>query len=690
MSAENEQNEGEDVVINQEVNRFSFHDRSRCHIRLFYPSLSQQRHGWIADCIKHFNAINKRIRSVIDVGTSQGYLLRTLKAVECLEYLCGIDIDTECLMKAKSLLEPESNDLVLSFCRRCIKTLNLMLVKFNFSWTIMKSNIDVLCQNYDRDEMALTFVEVLEHVHIVKDLPPLIYNIFYKVAPKFVILTTPTKDFNQLFSNYAELMERNGLFRRHNDHYFEMTRKEFDEYCLLIEKAFPHYDLLFISGVGAPWAVCNDSGRYTELFAQYSNEELLVKFGFCSQIAVFEKKLEMDVSLIPVNYTFSRFEMYHSNTHLEIMNLTKFPIWRAPDLLPCVGELPIVSRFHYPSTIELTIRMENLKELAKKLEKCLYCRAGIIENGNEVVINKNYRVKLDYLLKGQIEGFPATTYEDFDHILQSFRMGSGYYYTKEEEDNYKALDSFFRLPQYSLKNSRLVITLDCEEIQEFEAQQPLAPVGTRSNNNNPTSDIDNAWRDECDAMIYTDLQLYENYPQFTYLVWEYYIYIKPEEERENGNDQQLTTSNISTFNDRRESTSSLMSVEEYLPTNDDNNIDVNNGNTIDVYNNNNYIPVDVNNTDGVDNNVRGTDDSESWIIPDDEDVIEESKIKKKCKIGIQLDEPNDQGHNGTLNGEKYFDCPEKFGIFANPSMVNVGDFPPFFNDDEEFQSDDEI
>ncbi|KAI3385325.1 hypothetical protein SNEBB_006090 [Seison nebaliae] len=181
-------------------------------------------------------------------------------------------------------------------------------------------------------------------------------------------------------------------------------------------------------------------------------------------------------------------------------------------------------------------------------------------------------------------------------------MDSGYYYTKE--DDYKAFDSFLGLPQYSLKNSRLVIILDLEEIQELEAQQQLAPVGTRSNNNNLTSVIDNAWRAEYDAMIYTDLQLYENYPQFTYLVWEYYIYIKPEEEREKGNDQQLTTSNISTFNDRRESTSSLMSLEEYLPTNDNNNIDVNNGSTIDVNNNNNYIPVDVNNTDGVDNDVR--------------------------------------------------------------------------------------
>ncbi|GMM36785.1 Alf1 protein [Saccharomycopsis crataegensis] len=56
-------------------------------------------------------------------------------------------------------------------------------------------------------------------------------------------------------------------------------------------------------------------------------------------------------------------------------------------------------------------------------------------------------------------------------------------------------------------------------------------------------------------------------------------------------------------------------------------------------------------------------------------------------VGIELDEPLGK-NDGSIKGKKYFSCNAKYGSFAKPTNVEIGDFPSLM--DELMDSDDDI
>ncbi|CAG8582297.1 4096_t:CDS:2, partial [Diversispora eburnea] len=216
----------------------------------FDPPLWRQRRSLAVEVLR-----KNKVTSVFDYGCGEGSLLSFLiqpYEEEPILHLAGVDISHEALKSVVLYCQPMEDDYAPDFLRLSPLTIELY-----------QGSIDVADERLIGIE-AIVCLEVIEHVY------PNVLNKFFETVlgtykPKVLIVSTPNVEFNVYFPQLKYGTPE--AIPRIDDHKFEWTRKEFQEWCNVGAKKY-NYSVEF-TGVGK---------------LKYSDPTV----GFATQIAIFQ------------------------------------------------------------------------------------------------------------------------------------------------------------------------------------------------------------------------------------------------------------------------------------------------------------------------------------------------------------------------------------------------------------------
>ncbi|MCL2388545.1 MAG: 3' terminal RNA ribose 2'-O-methyltransferase Hen1 [Defluviitaleaceae bacterium] len=163
-------------------------------------NLNTQRLSRIVDELKE-----QGVNCVIDLGCGEGKLLNLLLKNRQFTHIAGMDVSHAVLERANARLKLEyAGDSVRD---------RVQLFQGSLSYK------DDRFTGYD----AACVIEVIEHMDISR-LTAFEWVLFEFTKPPVVILTTPNKEYNEIYNLTKESL-------RHDDHRFEWTREQFREWA---------------------------------------------------------------------------------------------------------------------------------------------------------------------------------------------------------------------------------------------------------------------------------------------------------------------------------------------------------------------------------------------------------------------------------------------------------------------------
>ncbi|KAF6205105.1 hypothetical protein GE061_019272 [Apolygus lucorum] len=212
----------------------------------FWPPVYTQRYSLTARIFEQKKLLGG-CKKIVDFGCAEIALFNYVKQAEGVEEYIAVDIDQELLNRYSCRVLPLTFDYL--------------------SDRTHPFNVKVLCGSVAEPDSRLfgtdvvVAIELIEHLYPepLEDLP---FNIFGLIQPDVAVFTTPNSDFNVLF--------RDLIGFRHDDHKFEWSREQFKDWADNLVVRYPNYEVE-VSGIGP---------------GPPGSEHL----GCCTQIAIFFRK----------------------------------------------------------------------------------------------------------------------------------------------------------------------------------------------------------------------------------------------------------------------------------------------------------------------------------------------------------------------------------------------------------------
>ena len=152
---------------------------------LFNPSLSTQRHQMVLNILKE-----EKVKSVLDLGCNNLKFLSLAKSLPEIQFLAGVDLDKDILEEYKFLVNPPA-------CKWLEERPANFLVEL---WHGDVTNwADFGGENMTNRAEAVTSIELIEHLHDYESFTQIVLDI---IKPRMWIVTTPNKDYNELFPDW--------------------------------------------------------------------------------------------------------------------------------------------------------------------------------------------------------------------------------------------------------------------------------------------------------------------------------------------------------------------------------------------------------------------------------------------------------------------------------------------------------